>query len=59
MDAPHPLHQIGMGEGPEKMADGSGEVSNQLLGRMKSIISGNDVKFDVGAPTTVRTMQMA
>jgi len=61
LDKSHPNHQMGMPVGPNEIADWSGEVSNQLLGRIKNILSANDVKFDMGTPTTVsgKTMQIA
>lgn len=61
LDKSHPNHQMGMPVGPEEIVDWSGEVSNQLLGRIKNILASNDVKFDMGTPTTVsgKTMQIA
>ncbi len=60
LDKTHPNHQMGMPVGPDEIADWSGEVANELLGRVKNILSANDVKFDMGTPTTVsgRTMQL-
>jgi len=61
LDKTHPNHQMGMPVGPDEIADWSGEISNQLLGRVKNILSANDVKFDMGTPTTVsgKTMQLS
>lgn len=61
LDKSHPNHQMDMPVGPDEIADWSGEISNQLLGRIKNILCANDVKFDMGTPTTVsgKTMQIA
>lgn len=59
LDKSHPNHEMGMPVGQEEILDWSGEVANQLLGRVKNLLANFKVKFDMGTPTTVTGQTMA
>ncbi|MCX6130928.1 MAG: chemotaxis protein CheX [Proteobacteria bacterium] len=58
LDKSHPNLAMGMPVDESDLLDWVGEMTNQLLGRIKNKISGIGIKFSMSTPTTVTGKSM-
>lgn len=54
LDKTHPNHGLGMPVGAEDLVDWLGEITNQLLGRLKNCTLDYGVSFSLSAPSVVK-----